>query len=190
MYLISKAWAFCFQTRRFLTLFPIWVYVKQVPPSAGPFLTNFEQLWYRSTRWSYILNIKGLGLLVSDKKTFLISIKKFVFSSCDPDVQWTGTVWTTLKEDQPKIIPVKFGQNPISGLGDVIWWNCLRADGWMHTGMTDHGQNVITKAHLVTMKNRLLACLPNFFSLAKKKFYTSATFIFMCVFIVLKNHSL
>ena len=25
-----------------------------------------------------------------------------------------------LKEDQPMIIPVKFGQNPINGLGDVI----------------------------------------------------------------------
>ena len=33
-------------------------------------------------------------------------------------------------EDQPRIIPVKFGQNPISGLGgDVIWRNCLRMDG-------------------------------------------------------------
>ena len=36
-------------------------------------------------------------------------------------MQWTGTVWTTLKEDQPKIIPVKFGQIPTSGLGgDVV----------------------------------------------------------------------
>ena len=25
-----------------------------------------------------------------------------------------------LKEDQPRIIPVKYGQNPISGLGDVV----------------------------------------------------------------------
>ena len=24
------------------------------------------------------------------------------------------------EEDQPRIIPVKFGQNPISGLGDVV----------------------------------------------------------------------
>ena len=30
MYQISKAWAFCFQTRRFLMFFPMWVYVKQV----------------------------------------------------------------------------------------------------------------------------------------------------------------
>ena len=25
-----------------------------------------------------------------------------------------------LKEDQPRIIPVKFGQNPISGLGEDV----------------------------------------------------------------------
>ena len=36
-------------------------------------------------------------------------------------MQWTGTIWTTLKEDQPMIIPIKFGQNPISDLGgDVV----------------------------------------------------------------------
>ena len=39
MYQISKAWAFCFQTRRFLKFYPIWVYVKQETPGAGPFLT-------------------------------------------------------------------------------------------------------------------------------------------------------
>ena len=39
MYQISKAWAFCFQTRRFLMFFPIWVYVKQVTPGTGTFLT-------------------------------------------------------------------------------------------------------------------------------------------------------
>ena len=46
----------------------------------------------------------------------------FKFLACfDLDMQWTGTIWTTLKEDQPRIIPVKFGQNPIRGLGgDVV----------------------------------------------------------------------
>ena len=29
-------------------------------------------------------------------------------------------IWTTLKEDQPRIIPGKFGQNPISGLGGEV----------------------------------------------------------------------
>ena len=57
--------------------------------------------------------------MVSDKKIFLV--KKSIFSSCDLDMQWTRTIWTTLEEDHPKIIPVKFGQNPISGLGgDVV----------------------------------------------------------------------
>ena len=57
--------------------------------------------------------------MVSDKKIFLV--KKSIFSSCDLDMQQTGTIWTTLKEDQPRIIPVKFGKNPISGLGgDVV----------------------------------------------------------------------
>ena len=60
-----------------------------------------------------------------------------------------------LKKDQPRIIPVKFVQNPISGFGgDVVWRNCLRMDGRMD-GRTDarthDGQNVITKAHLVTL---------------------------------------
>jgi len=36
-------------------------------------------------------------------------------------MQPTGTVWTTLIGDHPGIIPVKFGQNPISGFRkDVI----------------------------------------------------------------------
>jgi len=37
-------------------------------------------------------------------------------------MQPTGTVWTTLIEDHPGIIPVKFGQIPISGSReDVVW---------------------------------------------------------------------
>ena len=37
-----------------------------------------------------------IGPAVSDKK---ILVKKSIFSSCDLDVQWTETIWTTLKED-------------------------------------------------------------------------------------------
>ena len=65
-------------------------------------------------------------ILKSDKRFltrrfFKFLVKKSIFSSCDLDMQWTGTIWTTMKEDQPRIIPVKFGQNPISGLGgDVV----------------------------------------------------------------------
>ena len=55
------------------------------------------------------------------------------------------------EEDQPRIIPVKFVQNPISRLGegveDVVWRNFLR----METRTMDDGQNVTIKAHLVTM---------------------------------------
>ena len=51
---------------------------------------------------------------------FKFLVKKSIFSSCDLDMQWTGTIWTTLKEEQPKIIFLKFGQNPISGLGGDI----------------------------------------------------------------------
>ena len=33
----------------------------------------------------------------------------------------TGTVWTILVEDHPGIIPLKFGQNPMSGFrGEVV----------------------------------------------------------------------
>ena len=36
-------------------------------------------------------------------------------------MEWTWTIWTILKEDQPRIIPVKFDQIPTSGLGgDVV----------------------------------------------------------------------
>ena len=61
--------------------------------------------------------------MVSDKKIFFKFLikKKSIFSSCDLDMQWTGTIWTTLKEDQPRIIPVKFGRILTSGLGgDVV----------------------------------------------------------------------
>ena len=76
---------------------------------------------------------------------FKFLVKKSIFSSCDLDMQWTRTIWTTLKEDQPRIIPVKFGQNPISGLGgDVVLR--LWTDG--QTDDDDDGRWVITKAHL------------------------------------------
>ena len=49
------------------------------------------------------------------------SVKKSIFISCDLDVKWTGTIWTALKEDQPRIVHVKFGQNPNNDLGgDVV----------------------------------------------------------------------
>ena len=55
------------------------------------------------------------------RRFFKFLVKKSIFSSYDLDMQRTGTFLKTLKEDQPRINPVKFGQNPISGLGgDVV----------------------------------------------------------------------
>ena len=62
---------------------------------------------------------RSSGFWQEDFLKFLV--KKSIFSSCDLDMQRTETIWTTLKEDQPRIIPVKFGQIPISGSGgDVV----------------------------------------------------------------------
>ena len=46
---------------------------------------------------------------------FFNCIFKPTFWSRDLLMQPTGTVWTTLLGDHPIIIPVKFGQNPMSG---------------------------------------------------------------------------
>jgi len=58
--------------------------------------------------------MKALGLVVSDKKIFENCILKTYFLPCDLLMQPTGTVWTTLVEEHLGIIPVKFGQNPMS----------------------------------------------------------------------------
>ena len=50
-----------------------------------------------------------------------LHFEKLFFWPCDLLMQPTRTVWTTLIGDHPGIIPVKFGQNPISGFrGDVV----------------------------------------------------------------------
>ena len=65
--------------------------------------------------------MKALGLVVSDNKIFESFILKTYLLTRDLLMQPTGTVRTTLIEDHPGIIPVKFGQNPISGFrGDVV----------------------------------------------------------------------
>ena len=46
---------------------------------------------------------------------------KSIFSLCDLDMQWTGTIWTIIKEGHIRIIHAKFGKNPASSLGgDVL----------------------------------------------------------------------
>ena len=68
-------------------------------------------------------------------------------------MQWTGTILTTLKEDQPKIIPVKFDRNPISGLG-CLPLCCFKIVNGRTDGQTDDddddddGRWVSTIAHL------------------------------------------
>jgi len=66
--------------------------------------------------------MKALGLVFSDKEIFESFILKPIYWPRDLLMQPTGTVWTTLIGDHPGIIPVKFGQIPISGSReDVIW---------------------------------------------------------------------
>ena len=55
------------------------------------------------------------------RRFFKFLVKKSIFSSSDLDMQRTGTIWTTLKKNIPRIIPVKFGQNPVSGLGEDVF---------------------------------------------------------------------
>jgi len=60
--------------------------------------------------------MKALGLVDSDKKIFEIAFWKPTFWPHDLFMQPIRTIWTTLVGDHPGIIPVKFGQNPKSGL--------------------------------------------------------------------------
>jgi len=65
--------------------------------------------------------MNALGIVVSDKKIFENCIlKTYFFLPRDLLMQPTGTVWTTLIGDHPGIIPVKFGQNPISGFREDV----------------------------------------------------------------------
>ena len=42
------------------------------------------------------------------------------FGPCDLVMQWTGTIYVTFVGDHPRIIPVKFHQNPPSGSGGEV----------------------------------------------------------------------
>ena len=67
------------------------------------------------------LKMKALGLLVLDKQIFEnCNLKTYVWPR-DLLKKPTGMVWTTLVGDHPGIIPVKFGQNPMSCFrGEVV----------------------------------------------------------------------
>ena len=61
-------------------------------------------------------------MFISDNNIFESFILKLIYWPRDLLMQPTGTVWTTLIGDHPGIIPVKFGQIPISGSReDVVW---------------------------------------------------------------------
>jgi len=69
-----------------------------------------------------MLYIKYESLVFSDKEIFESFILKPINWPRDLLMQPTGTVWTNLIGDHPGIIPVKFGQIPISdSREDVIW---------------------------------------------------------------------
>jgi len=75
--------------------FPYIIQCKIVTPGAGSILTPgalFEQLWWRTSRWCYIPNIKALGLVVSDKKIFENCILKNYFLTPWPTyaINWNG----------------------------------------------------------------------------------------------------
>ena len=53
----------------FFKFYPIWVYIKQVIPWAGPFLTRVFNLDPSDKLYT---NVKGLGPILSDKKIFKV----------------------------------------------------------------------------------------------------------------------
>ena len=65
----------------------------------------------------------GLGHFMAPGAIFKFSSQKSIFSLCDLEMQWMGTIWTIIKEGHIRIISAKFGKNPASSLGDVLWSN-------------------------------------------------------------------
>ena len=97
-------------------------YIGKISPAPWRpcFLTNpngLNSLGRGSPKEHFCKNICKSVHWFLTRRFFKFLVKKSIFSSCDLDMQWTGTIWTTLKEDQPRIIPAKFRQIPISGLG-------------------------------------------------------------------------
>jgi len=65
--------------------------------------------------------MKALGLVVSDKKIFDNCILKTYCLTRELLMQSTGTVRTTLVEQHLGVIPLKFGNNSMSGFrGEVV----------------------------------------------------------------------
>jgi len=60
--------------------------------------------------------MNALGLVVSVKNIFENCILKTYFWPRDLHMQPIRTIWTILVEDRPRTIPVKLGENPMSGI--------------------------------------------------------------------------
>jgi len=67
-----------------------------------------------------MLNMKAVGLVVSDKKIFESCILKTYFFTCGLIVQLIRTILTILVGDHPGTIPVEFGRIPISGSREEV----------------------------------------------------------------------
>ena len=84
--------------------------------------------------------------MVLEQKILKFSSWKSSFSLCVLHMQWTGTIWTIIKESHIRIIPAKFGQNPESSLGGDVFWS----NYWRHTTQvarrTSNGHNSSTWA--------------------------------------------
>ena len=88
----------------------------------------------RGIIWTHLAEVHKLMLLTNYQSSrhrgfredFLkVSSWKSIFSQCDLDMQGTKTIWTLFKEGYIRIVPIKFGQNPASSLGEVaLWSNC------------------------------------------------------------------
>ena len=106
--------------------FSIYIYIieKISPAPWRPcFLTNqncLHNLGRRSPKEHFCKFLLKSVQWFLTRRFLNVLVKKSIFSSCHLDMQWIETIWTTLKEDQPRIIPVMFGQNPMSGLGEDV----------------------------------------------------------------------
>jgi len=88
----------------------------------GPLMLS-TKYWLRTSRWYYTSNMKAPGLVVSDKKIFKNCTLKPKFWPRDLLMQPIKTVWTILVGDHQGIIPVVFGQIPISSSSEEVVWS-------------------------------------------------------------------
>ena len=72
-------------------------------------------------------------------------------------MQPTGTVWTTLVEDHPGIISVKFGKNPMSGFRGEVDWMKKFTHARTHARRTKAGHNSLLWALCALVSKKVLA---------------------------------